>query len=151
VNSLLITAATEVDRLPAHRLHGRVTGVLGVTVEVLGLVHALAIGARCEILLRDGKRTLCEVVGFRERKSLLMPLGPLEGIGLGCKVELVQNEAVVWPSDLWLGRVVDALGNPLDGKGPLSPGDRPRPLLGGLRQPIGAEGSAINSIWVSGP
>ncbi len=112
----------EVGQLPDHRLYGRVSGVLGMTVEVAGLDRQLAIGARCQVEARGGRRVTCEVVGFREGRALLLPFGPLDGIGLGCKAELAAAEPVIWPTEAWLGRVVNALGQPIDGKGPLPQG-----------------------------
>jgi flagellum-specific ATP synthase len=51
-----------------------------------------------------------------------MPFGPLDGVGLGCKAEIASNDPVMRPSHGWLGRVVNALGEPIDGKGPLLSG-----------------------------
>jgi flagellum-specific ATP synthase len=68
------------------------------------------------------------VVGFRAGRTLAMPFGGLAGIGLGCRVEVAPEAAAVMPSDAWLGRVINALGEPIDGKGPLSHGLRPYPL-----------------------
>ena len=50
---------------------------------------------------------------------LLMPFGTLDGVGLGCKAEVSEGQPVVFPDESWLGRVVNALGEPIDGKGPL--------------------------------
>jgi flagellum-specific ATP synthase len=60
-----------------------------------------------------------EVIGFRQGRALLMPFGTVDGIGLGCKAELADSDPVIRPTEAWLGRVVNALGQPLDGKGPL--------------------------------
>ncbi len=116
------------DRLPAYRHFGRVTGVLGLTVEVAGLQRLLTIGARCRILARDGRRVPCEVVGFRQGGALLLPFGPLDGIGLGCTVEHEDLDPVIRPSEAWLGRVVNALGEPIDGLGPLAVGNIATPI-----------------------
>ncbi len=114
----------EIARLPDHRLYGRVAGVLGMTVEVAGLERVLSIGARCRISARGERQVPCEVVGFRNGRALLLPFGSLDGVGLGCRAELAEAEPVVRPSPAWLGRVVNALGQPIDGKGPLPPGPR---------------------------
>ncbi|NBO19335.1 MAG: flagellar protein export ATPase FliI, partial [Proteobacteria bacterium] len=70
-----------------------------------------------------------EVVGFREQKALLMPFGSLEGVGPGARV-IVQEESgsVCYPHEGWLGRVINALGEPVDGKGPLPKGPGAFPL-----------------------
>jgi flagellum-specific ATP synthase len=119
MSALLSSFIEEVGQLPDHRLYGRVSGVLGMTVEVAGLDRQLSIGARCRIEARGGRKVTCEVVGFREGRALLLPFGPLDGVGLGCKAELSAAEPVIWPTEAWLGRVVNALGQPIDGKGPL--------------------------------
>ena len=70
------------------------------------------------VMARGDRQILCEVVGFRDGKALLLPFAPLEGVGLGCKVEIAEAQPTISPSEAWLGRVVNALGEPIDGKGP---------------------------------
>lgn len=108
--------------LPDYQHYGRVTGVLGTLVEVGGVYGALSIGDRCDVHTRDGGRMTGEVVGFRDGRALLMPFGPLEGIGLGSVAEVAMAEPMIHPDISWLGRVVDAMGEPVDGGGPLSRG-----------------------------
>ena len=112
----------ELHQLPEYRLYGRVAGVLGLLVEVAGLDRVLSVGSRCNLVARDGRRVLSEVIGFRQGRALLMPVGTVDGIGLGCKAELAGSDPVIRPTEAWLGRVVNALGQPLDGKGPLPSG-----------------------------
>jgi len=114
--------------IPDHRRFGRVVGVLGMLLEVGGLPERLAVGGHCAVLAQDGRRVTCEVVGFRAGRALLMPFGALDGISLGNKVELAPRPGVIYPSDSWLGRVVNAMGEPIDGKGPLAPGSVAYPL-----------------------
>ena len=109
----------EIARIPEYRYFGRVTAVLGLLVEVGGVERLLSIGGRCTIIARAGRRVPCEVVGFRNGRALLMPLGSLDGVGLGCKAEVSDGQPEVFPDESWLGRVVNALGEPIDGKGPL--------------------------------
>jgi len=116
------TFIKEIGQLADYRLYGRVAGVLGMLVEVVGLEQALSIGSRCAIHAQGGRRVTCEVIGFRQRRALLLPFGSLEGVGLGCKAEVMESEPLVRPSNAWLGRVVNALGEPVDGKGPLPDG-----------------------------
>ena len=115
----LRNAIEELDQLPKYQLYGRVASVLGLLVEVAGLDRNLSIGGRCNLVARGGRRVPCEVIGFRHGKALVLPFGSLEGIGLGCKAELSDPEPVIRPSEAWLGRVVNALGEPVDEKGPL--------------------------------
>jgi flagellum-specific ATP synthase len=109
----------ELHQLPEYRLYGRVAGVLGLLVEVAGLDRVLSVGSRCNLVARDGRRVAGEVIGFRQGRALLLPFGSVDGIGLGCKAELAGSDPVIRPTEAWLGRVVNALGEPLDGKGPL--------------------------------
>ncbi len=112
----------ELNQLPEHWQYGRVAGVLGLLIEVAGLDRVLSVGARCNVAARDGRSVVGEVIGFRQGRALLLPFGSVDGIGLGCKAELAGSEPVVRPTEAWLGRVVNALGEPLDGKGPLPVG-----------------------------
>ncbi len=122
------TLVDELDRLPEYQLYGRVASVLGMLIEVAGLERALSIGDRCDIVARGDERVSGEVIGFRKGRALLLPFGSLEGIGLGCMAEVINSEPVIWPTEAWLGRVVNALGEPIDGKGPLPGGEVACPL-----------------------
>lgn len=113
----------DIRKLPEYRLYGRVAGVLGLMVESAGLEQVVSIGGRCLISVGGGRRVAAEVVGFRDGKALLLPYGALDGVGLGSKVEVAETEPLIRPSPAWLGRVVNALGEPIDGKGPLPLGE----------------------------
>ncbi|MDX2095302.1 MAG: flagellar protein export ATPase FliI [Alphaproteobacteria bacterium] len=117
----------EIERLPAAQAMGRVVAIKGLLIECAGIEALLSVGARCAVQGTHGAdhQVLCEVVGFRENVALLMPFGSVEGVGLGARVTVVASASAVEPSDAWLGRVVDPMGNPLDGKGPLLRGGLP--------------------------
>ncbi|MFP4313356.1 MAG: flagellar protein export ATPase FliI [Alphaproteobacteria bacterium] len=121
-------AIAAISTLPDKEVYGRVTKVLGLLVEIAGFGTGLSIGSRVYLRPEDHKNIPCEVVGFKDGHALLMPFGTLEGVGLGCKAVLQDSEPVVMPSDQWLGRVINALGEPIDGKGPLYNGGHPIPL-----------------------
>src|SRR6185312_877096 len=70
----------------------------------------------------------CEVVGFVGQNALLMPFAPLEGVRRGCQAMVSAAPASVRPSIGWLGRVVNAMGEQIDGKGPLPLGPSPYPF-----------------------
>lgn len=98
---------------------GKVTQVIGLTIESNG--PTMELGQIC--LLHNYKRTCsirAEVVGFREDRVLLMPLGEPKGIGPGSLVESIQSALEISVSDDLKGRILDGLGNPMDGKGPVS-------------------------------
>ncbi|NVJ96570.1 MAG: flagellar protein export ATPase FliI [Alphaproteobacteria bacterium] len=118
----------EIERVQTERRYGRVTGVRGLLVELAGIGQHISIGSRLEVETRDYRKVPVEVVGFRHETALAMPYDALEGVGVGCRAVLRQSEPVVFPSNAWLGRVVNALGEPIDGKGPIQHGTRPRLL-----------------------
>src|SRR6185312_10616412 len=118
----------DIALIPEHRRFGRITGVMGMMLEAGGLPHRLGVGGHCSVLAQDGRRLACEVVGFRAGRALLMPFGDVGGVGLGGKVEPTDRPPAIRPSDGWLGRVVNAVGEPIDGKGPLPLGLRAYPL-----------------------
>jgi flagellum-specific ATP synthase len=96
---------------------GSVVRVSGMTVESRG--PAAGMGQLCQIHLADGRRATAEVIGFQQSNRVLMPLESIEGIAPGdvvrpCSVDrrLVVGKGI-------LGRVIDGLGRPIDGKGPL--------------------------------
>ena len=95
---------------------GQVTKVVGLTIESNG--PETHVGELCRIMNpRLGKEVLAEVVGFRDRSVLLMPLGEMTGIAPGNDVVATSMELSVGVSQGLLGRVLDGLGNPMDGKG----------------------------------
>lgn len=117
------TIVSEIGALEAGKVYGSVTKILGLVVEIVGFPETLALGSRVTLTPEDGRRIPCEVVGFKDSRALVMPFGPLEGIGLGCRAEIGDSRPVAMPCQAWLGRVINALGEPLDGKGPLPHGD----------------------------
>ncbi|MBL4805300.1 MAG: flagellar protein export ATPase FliI [Alphaproteobacteria bacterium] len=108
--------------------YGEVTKILGLLVEIAGFGSTLSIGSHVHLRPKDGVDIPCEVVGFKDNHALLMPFGMLEGVGLGCRAYIQDNQPVIMPDDRWLGRVINALGKPIDGKGPLTNGAHPIPL-----------------------
>lgn len=121
-----LTAA--VDRVPGYTCVAEVTKVLGLLVEIAGFVKTLAVGSRVTLEPSGRAPVMCEVVGFRDEKALLMAFGSLEGINLGCRAVIGDERPMVYPDNSWLGRVINAMGEPVDGLGPLHPGDEAIPL-----------------------
>ncbi|VBB42471.1 flagellum-specific ATP synthase [uncultured Desulfatiglans sp.] len=100
------------------RAIGRVTKVVGFLTEANGPVSS--VGSICEIYSREcACRITAEVLGFRDDKVLLMPLGDLHSISPGSRVVSRQGRATVPVGERLLGRVVDGMGSPIDGKGPI--------------------------------
>src|SRR5205807_2176510 len=75
-----------------------------------------------------GRAIPCEVVGFTGTNALLMPFAALEGVRRGCRAIVTSVAGAVRPSAGWLGRVVNAMGEPIDGKGQLPAGPSPCPF-----------------------
>jgi flagellum-specific ATP synthase len=120
--------AEQINELDGVETYGRVVGVRGLMVEVAGPLHAMSVGARVVIETGIGRNIPCEVVGFSGENALLMPFAALEGVRRGCRAIVSSVPPAVRPSASWLGRVVNAMGEPVDGKGPLPPGPAPFPL-----------------------
>src|SRR5579872_1258697 len=100
------------------RQNGKVSQVIGVVIESLG--PNMAIGETCQISYkRTAEPVLAEVVGFRDKKVLIMPLGELMGIGAGSDVVALGVPLEIGVGDAVLGRVLDGLGCPIDGRGPV--------------------------------
>lgn len=104
---------------------GYVVRVSGTTVESAG--PAMGLGELCGIHIRDGRRVLAEVVGFRHDHVILLPLEHIEGISPGDPVTARTTPRHIMLNEKVLGRVLNGLGDPIDGKGPLI-GDNKRPL-----------------------
>lgn len=121
---------TQIESLPDTYRHGRVAGVKGMMVEVGGVHRSLSVGGRCNLEKRGGGHVPCEVVGFRDDRALLMPFGTLDGIGIGSRAEIADASPIVRPDSSWLGRVVNAMGDPVDGAGALETGRQPYLLRG---------------------
>src|SRR5260370_28066720 len=120
--------ADQIRELDGVEVYGRVVGVRGLMVEVAGPIHAMSVGARVLIETGQGPVIPCEVVGFSGANALLMPFAALEGVRRGCRAVVTSVPAAVRPSAGWLGRVVNAMGEPIDGKGSLAAGPSPYPV-----------------------
>lgn len=117
-----------INRLQQVRYVGTVEAIKGLVVTCRGLSSVLKVGDRCQIERRasagSGHTTVkAEVVGFADEQALLMPFDQLEGVGPGSRVRAESTAPFVSPSPAWLGRVINAFGEPIDGKGPLPEGE----------------------------
>jgi flagellum-specific ATP synthase len=119
--------AEQINELDGIEIYGRVVGVRGLMVEVAGPLHAMSVGARV-VIETPAKSIPSEVIGFSGPYALLMPFAPLEGVRRGCRALVTSVAGAVRPSVGWLGRVVNALGEPIDGKGALLYGASPYPF-----------------------
>jgi flagellum-specific ATP synthase len=118
----------DIEAVPALTRFGRVARIEGLAVEVTGAQGAVSLGGQCTVTIGKDKKIPCEVVGFRDGRALVMPLGPLDGITLGARTDFEDRPASIYPCKAWLGRVIDGFGNPTDGKGALPQGTKAYPI-----------------------
>ncbi|MBX3534663.1 MAG: flagellar protein export ATPase FliI [Xanthobacteraceae bacterium] len=120
--------AEQIEELDGTLIYGRVAAVRGLMIEVGGPVHAMPVGARLTIETGVNGGVPCEVIGFAGENAVVMPFAAVEGVRRGCRAIVSQAGAAVRPSSAWLGRVVNAHGQPIDGKGPIKSGSSPYPF-----------------------
>jgi flagellum-specific ATP synthase len=117
--------AEQISDLDGVNIYGRVIGVRGLMVEVAGPIHAMSVGARIVIDTGGNRLIPCEVIGFNGNNAVVMPFAGLEGVRRGCRAVIANAASQVRPSKAWLGRVMNAMAEPIDGKGPLPQGSAP--------------------------
>jgi len=107
-----------VERADLVRVIGKVVQVVGLIIEAQ--VGGVSVGDICSIRLeKEGREAHAEVVGFRENRVLLMPLGSTAGIAPGSQVVAAGKPLMVKVGKDVLGRVLNGLGEQIDGKGPI--------------------------------
>jgi len=144
------------SQLNPYRQIGRVAEMIGLTVVVTGL--EANIGELCKIYPKPrGEPVLAEVIGFRQGRLLLMPLGEMSDIGPGSLVISTHAPFVIQAGDGLLGRVLNGLGQPLDGGElpPMTPYSTERKVLNPLQrqpivEPLGTGIRAIDSLLTVG-
>jgi flagellum-specific ATP synthase len=119
--------AEQIGDIDGVNIYGRVVGVRGLMVEIAGPIHAMSVGARIVIDTGGGRFISAEVIGFSGSNAVVMPFGGLDGVRRGCRAVIATAASQVRPSPAWLGRVINARGEPIDGKGPLAQGPSPMP------------------------
>jgi flagellum-specific ATP synthase len=138
------------------RFHGRVTKVVGLVIE--GYCPEVAVGSLCEVHSEGSPPIPAEVVGFRDSKTLLMPLGELRGVGLGSLISVRRENAALGVGPAMLGRVLDGLGEPIDDGPPLTFSDE-YPIYAApvnpmkrrqIRKPLNLGIRAINGLLTCG-
>src|SRR3984885_564604 len=104
---------TQLALRPAWRWSGRVVEANGQTIEAEGPL--CSVGECCEIVDGEGQRHRAEVIGFRARHVLAMPLKETQGIRFGDAVRALGVTPGIGVGSEMEGRIFDALGSPLDG------------------------------------
>ena len=141
----LETVTSQITNIPLIHIYGRVTAVKGIVIECVGISEFVSIGVHILIHPNNGSKSIMsEVIGFDNEKILLMAFGDIDGIGVGARVEIVNKEHSIYPEASWLGRIINPLGQPIDGKGPLKNGEKAydlknTPLPSQQRKKIGSK------------
>lgn len=138
------------------KLCGRVKRIIGLVIEGDG--PGVPMGGICEIEIPGRPPVRAEVVGFKDDRVLMMPLGELHGIRQGSIIRMIKRKDTIRVGPKLLGRVINALGMPIDGQGdlpleeeypfyatPLRPLERER-----ISQPLDVGIQAINSLLTIG-
>ncbi len=153
----LAQAVEQLRHVNPVRVSGRVTDVIGLVIEGTG--PGLPIGGVCQIERREGGESVsAEVVGFRQNRVLLMPLGEVSGIEPGNRIVVARERPTVSVGPSLRGRVLDGLGQPLDDGGPIAV-EREVALYGPhinpmerapIRQPLDLGIRALNAMLTCG-
>ena len=112
---------------------GKVSQIIGLLIESNG--PGVSIGSICTIQSKNRPPVEAQVVGFRDNKTLLMPLGDIYGIAPGCTIEVTEEQPSFSVSSEMIGRVLDGNGKPIDGKGPIPLGAN-YPIMGTPLNPL---------------
>ncbi len=121
------------DKCRPMRLQGKIVKLSGIVAEANG--PGLCVGSLCDIETSPEHFTRAEVVGFNNQNLILMPFGELRGVKPGSKVIEIMERSSVPVGDAYVGRVIDGLGQPLDGKGEIYP-DAEYPVYGKALNPL---------------
>lgn len=145
------------EQTDLDQVYGRVVDIVGLVIEGVGVEAPTGTICRIEAVGPES-HVRAEVIGFRAGHTLLMPYGELRGIRPGARITPMSGQAVVDVGPGFLGRVVDGLGQPLDGRGPVAGGelyplhgtginplDRPR-----IQEPVDVGVRAINGLLTLG-
>lgn len=118
------------------KLQGKIVRIAGLVAEGRG--PGLSVGSQCIIENREGNHIQAEVVGFKDKRVILMPFGEMRGIKPGSRIVDIDRRPLVTVGEGYLGRVIDGLGRPIDGKGPIK-GEKEYPIYGDLLNPLNRE------------
>ncbi|AIA55124.1 flagellar protein export ATPase FliI [Acidithiobacillus caldus] len=142
--------------LPPPLPSGRLVRMVGLVLEAEGM--EASVGSRCRVIAANQRGIDAEVVGFHGERLQLMAAGDTHGVALGARVQLLPGEAQGSASPALLGRVIDGLGQPLDG-GDAVPNRTPIPLMGTplnpmnrmpIRHPLDVGVRSINALFTVG-
>ena len=110
-----------IESISAVETYGSVVAAQGLLAEIGGPLHAMSLGSHL-VIEATPTPIDCEVIAFRADRALAMPFGRLDGVRKGARVRVGALEQTIRPAREWLGRIVNAFGQPIDGKGGLALG-----------------------------
>ncbi len=106
--------SSTINKLNVIKVWGKVTKIVGLVIE--GYCPYSSVGSLCEITpINDGEKIFGEIVGFKDTKALIMPLGELRGLGPGSLIRVIRSSATIKVGNNLLGRVIDGMEIPQDG------------------------------------
>src|ERR1700749_290187 len=106
--------AEQISDIDGVNIYGRVVGVRGLMVEIAGPIHVMSVGARIVIETGSNRSIPSEVIGFSGDNAVVMPFAGLDGVRRGCRAVIANAAAHVRPSAAWLGRGLNAMGDPVE-------------------------------------
>lgn len=109
-------AAAKTDLASRYELRGEVLDATGLLIEASG--PRLSVGSNVSVI-QGNEEVQAQIVGFKKDRTLLMPYGEPQGISPGAVIKATDGNLDIGVSESLLGRVVNALGEPIDGKGPI--------------------------------
>jgi len=118
------------------KLEGKIAKVAGIVAEGHG--PGLSVGSLCTIKDSEDLNIQAEVIGFRDKRVIIMPFGEIRGIKPGSRIVGISGKPTAQVGDAYLGRVVDGLGRPIDGKGIIKK-EKEYPIYGKVLNPLKRE------------
>jgi len=125
-----------IDSCQPMKLEGKIVKVTGLVAEGHG--PGLSVGSLCVIENSEGQNIQAEVVGFRDKRVIIMPFGVMRGVKPGSRIVDIDKRPVVGVGEAYLGRVIDGLGLPIDGKGMIR-SEKEYPIYGDVLNPLKRE------------
>lgn len=115
------------------KMEGKIVKVAGIVAEANG--PGMSIGSLCCIKNSSGQNMQAEVIGFNDKKVIVMPFGEMRGIEPGSRVVDINKSPTIKVGEAYLSRVVDGLGHPIDGKGAIQ-AKADYPIYGNVINPL---------------
>ncbi len=132
--------AARMRGLGMTRHYGQVSAIQGGVILAVGLNSHASLGDRAVFSRRSGDNLSGEIVALHSDQAAILPEGPMDGLSIGARVELVFAPSLA-PANSWIGRIIDPFGQPLDGRPILAGGEergfRPAPPPAASRNRLG--------------